>query len=294
MKSHSQEMMSSNCRGPRDSWLGMVLLSFLSITALSGTASAGTGSGIPCGSAPGLVHELSYNRANFVVRITGPDGKVLNPQPAGFPFNANGVPLAGGGYGANVAIPAFNFACDVKNTTIQLRQKGPTLPGSAGTLSQNGGEESDLSLESVFFDPVTHTYSLQDLFGTIQHDLGKYVEVAIPDLYADTNGDGSLGAGDVLYSLVDMNFYLKSIPTFTPGEAFSIVNGKVAGLPGMLFSTTEFTFDGATGFAGTDYTGVGIVESEHVLEAVPEPSSLLLLGSGILGLSGFLRKRLLT
>jgi hypothetical protein len=270
----------------------MLLLGFFSVAVLCDTALAGTGSGIPCGSAPGVVHEFSANPANFRVFISGANGKLLNPQPAGFPFNANGVPLAGGGFGADVPIPAFNFACDVKNRTIPLPKKGK-LPQLAGPLPSKGGEASDLSLESVFYNSTTHTYSIQDLFGTIRQELGNGVIVKIPDLFADTNRNGSLGTGDFLYSLVDMNVFLQSIPTFTEGETFSIVHGKVAGLPGMLFSMNDFTFNAATGFSGTDYTGDAVVESEHDLESVPEPSNLLLLGTGILGLSGFLRKRLL-
>jgi hypothetical protein len=258
---------------------------------LAATAFAGSGSGIPCGSAPGVVHEFSANPANFRVFITNPNGRIMNPQPPGFPFNANGVPLAGGGFGANVPIPAMPGGCDVKNRTIPLPKKN-RAPTKRLSVPETGGEMSDLSLESLFFNSASNTYSLQDLFGTLRQRLGKYVVVKVPDLYADTNGDGKLGAGDVLYSLVDMNVYLGAIPSFTEGETFHVVNGRVAGLPGMLFGTTDFNFDPATGFSGTDFTGDAVVESEHDLESVPEPGSLLSLGSGVLSLTGFLRNRL--
>ena len=260
-----------------------------SIVAFCGMAFAGGGGDIPCGSAPGFVNEFSFNAANFVVNITGPNGKVLNPQPGGFPFNAPGVPLAGGGFGAQENIPAFGFACDVKNTTKVLPKKSRDLPpGATGaTLPEIGGEEADLYLESVFFG--SGVYSLQDLFGTIQQAIGNDVVVAVPDLYADTNGNGSLDDGDVLYSLVDMSVYLQAIPTFTEGEAFNIVNGTVAGLPGMMFSTTDFTFDSSTGFSGTPYTGEGDVESEHDVEATPEPAADGLAMAGLLGI--FLMRR---
>lgn len=283
--------LRSSLRDVGKSCARMISISAYSIAVLCGTALAGSGNGIPCGSAPGVVHEFSANPANFRVFITNPGGGDMNPQPPGFPVNVNGVPLAGGGFGANVAIPAFPNGCDVRNRTIPQRKKGHA-PIAPSQLSGTGGEESDLRLESLFYNSASNTYSLQDLFGTIQHRLGNFAVVKVPDLYADTNGDGTLGSGGVLYSLVDMNAYLNNIPSFTEGGTFSIVNGTVAGLPGMLFSTTDFTFDPSTGFSGTDFTGDGVVESEHDLESVPEPGSLLLLGSGVLGLSGILRNRL--
>lgn len=291
MKSQSTTTTESNRLRPSQFRRVIALLSILPVAALCGTAWAGTGSGIPCGSAPGFVHEFAAGPANFMVSITNANGGVMNPQPPGFPFNARGVPLAGGGFGANVPIPAFPFACDVKNRTIPQRKKGP-VPAQASPIPETGGEVSDLSLESVHFNSASNTYSLQDLFGTIQHAFGNSVVVKIPDLYADTNGDGSLGTGDELFSLVDLSVYLNNNPTFTEGETFSIVNGRVAGLPGMLFSTTDFTFNPSTGFSGTDYTGDGTVESEHDVEAVPEPGSLLLVGSGLVGIGSVLRRRL--
>ena len=260
----------------------------LSVVAFCTTAFAGGGGDIPCGSAPGVVNEFSANAADFTVQITGSNGKLLKPQPAGFPFNAAGVALPGGGFGAQVPIPAFGFACDVHNIIKPLPKKNRELPAApSATLPENGGEESDLDLESVFFSGGV--YSLQDLFGTIQQALGNGVVVAVPDLFADTNNDGSLDDGDVLYALVDMSVYLQAIPSFTEGEAFNIVNGVVAGLPGMMFSTTEFTFDPSTGFSGTDYTGEGDVLAEHDVMATPEPAAGGLAVAGLLGI--FLLRR---
>jgi hypothetical protein len=53
----------------------------------------------------------------------------------------------------------------------------------------------------------------------------------------------------------------------------------------------DFTF--VDGGAGSQYSGGDFTEG-WVIGATPEPSSLFLLGSGVLGLSGLLRKRLLT
>ncbi|RFP08660.1 MULTISPECIES: PEP-CTERM sorting domain-containing protein [unclassified Duganella] len=247
-------------------------------------ALAGSGGDIPCGSKAGFVRERSINPANFQVRITGPDGKVLVPQPPKFPVFAKGVALAGGGFGVDVDIPAFPFTCDVKNRTIPLPKKKDG-PLAAGPITE-GGEMADLSLEAIQFDSVSGTYSLEGLFGRLQVELGNGVFLSIPDLYADTNGDGVIGDGDLLYSMVDINTYLKAPPSFNLGDTFDIVNGSVAGLPGMKFSTTPFDFDPATGFSnGTPFTGVGDVESLHDVASVSEPGTVFLFCAALAGLA---------
>jgi hypothetical protein len=129
-----------------------------------------------------------------------------------------------------------------------------------------------LKIESVYFDPETGEYVLQNIFGTIADILGLGVKVSVPDLYADL---------PVLYSLVDLNVYLDSIPTFQLGQTFMVNDGTVAGLSGMQFSTTPFTFDEFTGFSGTPYTGPATADTDHDLVATPEPSTgfLLLMSS---------------
>lgn len=131
-------------------------------------------------------------------------------------------------------------ACDVKNIT-NLDRRSP-------------GETADLDIESLFIDS-TDNVRFEDVFGRIRIALGTGGEVLIPDLYADTNGDGILDDSDTLYSLVDLHQYLQAIPTFSLGDTFMIVNGEVNSLPGMLFSSTPFTFDPAVGPLSTPYDG---------------------------------------
>jgi hypothetical protein len=150
-------------------------------------------------------------------------------------------------------------------------------------ILKNSGEVSDLSIESVLFDPVSGTFELVNIFGTLA-DRQIFDEVLIPDLFGDTNKDGVLGEGDVLYSLVDLNVYLNLIPSFSLGDSFVMVNGTTPALPGMSFSTTPFAFDPETGLSGTPYTGTGVAEGEHGVTVIPEPSAIVLLASGLLGL----------
>jgi hypothetical protein len=87
---------------------------------------------------------------------------------------------------------------------------------------QHSGEIADLSVEAVYLDPVTGKFVIGSIFGTLDAAVGD-ASVAIPDLFADTNHDGSLDDGGllysvVLYSVVDLNKYLNSVPAFKLGE----------------------------------------------------------------------------
>lgn len=155
------------------------------------------------------------------------------------------------------------------------------------------GEVSDLSIEATVFDPVGGRYRLVDVFGTIAQTLGPRAQVNIPDLFADTNLDGELGPGDRLYSLVDLRWYLSALPTFTLGDTFTIVDGRVEELPGMLFSSMPFLFDEVRGFYSDGLLGqssmsrgaggvVAAVLAQHGLTPqVPEPSAVILALTGL-------------
>lgn len=167
-----------------------------------------------------------------------------------------------------------------------LQAAGPPDPVGEGAIA-------DLSIEAVVFDPVTNTYYHESIFDRLAESQGVGVSAFFPDLFADTNSDGVVGEGDLLYSLVDLNVYLNSIPSFALGDVFEIVNGTVAGLPGMMFSTTPFSFDDASGYdSGTPFTGTGETNSSHEVSAeIPIPSTLALLGVGLAALANSRPKR---
>jgi hypothetical protein len=159
-------------------------------------------------------------------------------------------------------------------------------------LSHSPGEASDLDLESMFLTP-TNQVVFEGIFARIAMEVGEGVQVLIPDLYSDTNKDGTLADPDLLYSLVDMHQYLQAIPIFALGDHFNIVGGQVSTLPGMLFSSTPFVYDitAPTGFDYTPYNGDGVAGSLHGLTAVPEPSTLGLLGIGLIAYARRRRNR---
>ena len=176
-------------------------------------------------------------------------------------------------------IPPFVFLGLIPFPVLDARQ--------SAVATGDPGQIADLSIESFSFDPITSQFVMENIFKTIADKEGYGVEVPIPDLFADTNGDGMLGAGDDLYSLVNLSVYLESIPTFSMGDSFTVVDGAVSGLPGMMFSTTPFTFDPSTGFAGTPYSGPAVVEAIHLPSAISEPPAIGLLGSSLFGVIGY-------
>jgi hypothetical protein len=169
---------------------------------------------------------------------------------------------------------------DVKDVSQEAEKISGTPRGRTGEAL---GEINVLNIESVVRDPDNGKYGLENIFGTLAERVGFHNDVRIPDLVSDTNGDGAVGGGDKLYSLVDLNVYLDNVPAFTSGEVFNIVNGSVDGLPGMMFATVPFVFSEDTGWtfaAGrSQFTGTGSAMTAHGVSAVPEPSAMIGLGA---------------
>lgn len=237
----------------------------------------------PCGTAGTVTETSNGKRASITINLTNSDRNISNPDPKyGWPItiqlNGNEMPpyTATVSVGSLEGIPphlnGFPGVCDIKQTTKIL---------------QNTGEVADLEIESIFHDPDTNQALIQDVFGTIAGKLGFESPVRVPDLFADTNGDGLVGEGDVLYSMVDVNEYIEKTVSFSLGDTFRITNGLAAGLPGMMFSSSPFIYSAATGFSGTPVDLDGTIEAFHELTptpTIPEPMTFFLLGIGIVGL----------
>lgn len=260
----------------------------LACLAASTGAWADGKNGPPC--RPGEVrgaHVTEHsNRPNvsWDIVLTNGDMKEI---PGG-PGHVDGRPDGRGGSFAEYDITPAMGACDVINKSV-VNQPVPA-PGGGGGGGAAGGATSHLWIEAMYWDPLTHSFYLSSVFDEL-YRLHPNVALSIPDLYADINQDGTIGEGDTLYSLVNIPEYLQAIPTHAFDQVFSIVNGTVAALPGMYFSTTPFVFapNSTNGLGFTPYTGAGVELTDHVVET-PEPQTVSLLLAGLLAL-GFLRSR---
>jgi hypothetical protein len=141
------------------------------------------------------------------------------------------------------------------------------------------GSVQTLAMESLQFDPMSGQFALVDIFTTLSNRLGPTGSVFVPNVLDDS------GTAD-LFSVVDLSVYLNAPPSFASGDTYTITNGTTPSLPGMMFSTTPFTFDPSVGFVGTPFSGSGIADGRSGLFVAPEPSTLPLLAVGFLGLCG--------
>ena len=255
--------------------------------AVAAVASAGSALATPlpgnsrdC-SVPTTVTEVNFGGSpkNFTLHISGPGGFGA-PDLATFPL---GTIASGGSVVVNV--PALGQTnCDARNEIT-------SLGGGAGVGAGGAGAKSDLLIEAIFVDAITHEFTFESYGDFIRQSVGVHVQVPIPDLWA-IDPNGNFLDGVTLYSFVNLEDYLAApLPVLSPNQVFSIVNGQVAGLTGMLFSSTPFTFDAATGVSGTPYNGMGAMFTLHEVAAIPEPSEAALLLAGLAAFAARCRVR---
>jgi hypothetical protein len=104
-------------------------------------------------------------------------------------------------------------------------------------------------------------------------------------------------AATPLYESVDLNAYVLGGGFTSPmseadwGDAYQVVNGTIAGLPGVQIGTADMSLDPASGWSDSSpYTGTVYLEGAEGV--CPEPSELLPLAAG-LGVLACLRRRYL-
>lgn len=260
-----------------------VLLSLSSLDAMAGKTSGGP----PCdpnnpSPREDWVREHSpVAGADFIVNLTNNKMEIIES------IFLPGEPDGNGGSKASIYIDKSHGACDATNDILL-----PEDPNGGGGGGGPNGSHARLWIETIYYDSVKGEFYLGNNFDAIYDAVGANVAVRIPDLFADTNSDGKIGGGDILYSLVDLADFLTNIPTFDFGDSFDIVNGTVDGLKGMYFSTTDFVFSPTAdnGFNWTPYSGNAEVKADHELVTeVPESNGLTLFGLSLVAL-GLLRK----
>src|SRR5262249_24457735 len=152
-----------------------------------------------------VINETNFNGfpKNVTVNLTDENGNVIVGN--GFPVTANNI-AAHTTVGVMVpAAPNGIKHCDAINTWQAV-----AAAGGGGGSPVGVGAQAVVRLESYIFDPNLRRFQMESIFDFLGHAVGDGVFISVPDLWADTNGDGQIGDGDVLYSLVNLRAFLNN------------------------------------------------------------------------------------
>lgn len=177
---------------------------------------------------------------------------------------------------------------------------GPTSVQSGEDVSLSygpgpGQEDVDALLFVLSFDPSLSTldsgtisFSLNSAFVTF--DSGDFFSTQAAGFPNNIEGIGNGVVGVKFPDALHAGVVFDPFSDASTDDPFGIVNitSPIFPLRVDIFSIEGFTTSSNPGFEGTI---MGNTPNSHALAVVPEPATLLLLGSGLLGLSVFSRKK---
>ena len=163
----------------------------------------------------------------------------------------------------------LNVVFTLGGSTMNARQGDPagqamTLQG--GTSNANNGRFIELQVSTVGFANITISFATQ----------------------ATSTGFNN---NQLEYSLDGVTFVPFAAP-YAPPATFGVISfdlSSIAGLNGNPDAAFRITFNGATSSSGNNRIDNLVVEGQTT--ALPEPATLLLLGSGLSGFAAIARRR---
>ena len=177
-------------------------------------------------------------------------------------------------HGSGTLTTNFNLAnviFTLGGTTLNARLgdvAGQSLTLQGGTSNANNGRNITFSLSTVGYTSIIITFATQ---GT----------------------STGFNSNQFQYSLDGITFIDFGAP-YVPATTFGLFTydlSSILGLNNNPNAAFRIVFNGATSASGNNRIDNFVVEGTAITETVPEPASLLLLGSGLTFLGGFFRRK---
>jgi hypothetical protein len=179
-----------------------------------------------------------------------------------------------------LALPLAAFA----DSSIGISNKGGTISGNSSGLSLSGsvmiayGSAVGSNLGSVSFTTGAFTSGNAQDGGTLAGG-GSFVIMG--------NGTNGVPSGVLFSGTFDSGAIWKVVPLSNGTHNYTLT-GTLTGSNGTVGTTVQLTFNTGKGL----FNGSASLESGDTSLTVPEPGTLTLLGTGLIGIAGAIRRKL--